>query len=225
MYSQSLVRIVHLAEQDPIWHWAISCFSWSVISCVLIKIIKQVKSISGHFLLLISMSCQGLKLTFLPVLQLGLKLWHLVRTKLWRGTFKFHKPFCSSISFVWSTSKMNQVMRLYTHTHRAAGHASITTKNLERGIKQKHHCLNHSFKFFKVYKVMLFQPYDLVMSNSLMLLQCKTTKYNSQQMLRYSLKYYLVPEGGKDYKAVTEKPDVQGKNAWYSWVLEVYSNN
>lgn len=40
-------------------------------------------------------------------------------------------------------------------------------------------------------------------------------------MLRYSLKYYLVPEGGKDYKAVTEKPDVQVKNAWNSWVLQV----
>lgn len=32
-------------------------------------------------------------------------------------------------------------------------------------------------------------------------------------MICYSLKNYLVPEGGEDYKAVTEKPIVQGKNA------------
>ena len=79
MDYQSSLSLVRLAKQDPIWHQAISRCFLSAISCVIIRIIRHVRSISGNFLILVSISWQGSQKDFLPGVQLGLKLWGLER--------------------------------------------------------------------------------------------------------------------------------------------------
>lgn len=100
------------------------------------------------------------------------------------------------MSFARSTLKTSSLTQPCTHRRTQSFRSCFNYHKKFRERHQRCPCLNHSFRYSRLSKVMLFQPHDLVMCNSLMFPECKTFLYNSQQILRYSLKYYLVTKRG-----------------------------
>lgn len=100
------------------------------------------------------------------------------------------------MSFARSTLKTSSLTQPCTHRRTQSFRSCFIYHKKFRERHQRCPCLNHSFRYSRLSKVMLFQPHDLVMSNSLTFLECKTFLCNSQQILRYLLKYYLVTKKG-----------------------------